>query len=229
MKKVICLVAVFILLFSTAYADEEFLSVYDEGDIISAPVEKYILTQNRQLSEDTEARIIIATDKTTGELSVAEYARKLYDELEVGAIGRKNSIFIFMCESAEDYHIIISPGISAALTEEKSQEILINCMEEDFGKGNFDDAVIKTFNGFALWYADKYDVKLSITEDMSEYRDIIRTENNERTLKTILIVVLVVLILVSILWTVVYIRRKRRMDQLRKKRQERRKRYMHIG
>ncbi len=228
MKKVICLITVFILLFSSAYAEDDFLSIYDEGEIISEPVEKYILTQNRQLSEDTGARIIIATEKSTGELSVAEYAEKLYDDLEVGSIGRKNSVFIFMCESAEDYHIIISPGISAALTEQKSQEILINCMESEFDKGNYDTAVIKTFNAFASWYDDKYGVPLNITEDMSEYRDIIRTENNERTLKTILIIVLVVLSIVVILWITARIRTRRRMDKLRKKRQERRKHYMRI-
>ena len=229
MKKVICLITVFILLFSTAYAEDEFLSVNDEGDIISAPVEKYILTQNLRLFEDTGARIIVATEKSTGELSVAEYAQKLYEELEVGSIGRKNSVFIFMCESVEDYHIIISPGISATLTEEKSQQILIDCMETEFAKGNYDNAIIKTFNAFALWYADKYGIEPDITEDMTEYRDIIRTENNERTLKTILIVILVILGIVAILWTVSYIRKRRRMDKLRKKRQERRKHYMRIG
>lgn len=228
MKKIICILTVFIMLFSVAYADDEFLSVYDEAGIISEPVEKYILTQNSMLSEDTGARIIIATEKTTGELSVAEYAQKLYEDLEVESIGRKNSIFIFICESADDYHIIISPGISAAITEQMSQDILVSYMEPDFDKENYDVAVVKTFNAFASWYAEKYGTELAITEDMSEYRDIIRTENNERTLKTIIVVILVILTVIVILWIAIYIRRRRRMDKLRKKHQERRKRYMRI-
>ena len=104
MKRIFSIILAFVLMFSTVYAEEDFLSVYDGGKIISPAVEKYILTQNILLSEETEARIIVATDSATGELTVTEYARKLYEDLGVGYIGRKNTIFLFLCEPADDYH-----------------------------------------------------------------------------------------------------------------------------
>ncbi len=228
MKRIFSIILAFVLMFSTVYAEEDFLSVYDGGKIISPAVEKYILTQNILLSEETEARIIVATDSATGELTVTEYARKLYEDLGVGYIGRKNTIFLFLCEPADDYHVIVSEGISAALTTEQAQKILIECMEADFDKGNIDEAVIKTYNAFANWFCDKYGTELLLTEDMKEYKDIIRNETNERNLKVFLIVFLVLSLVFGFLWVVGHIRRKRRMDKLRKKRQERRKRYMKI-
>ena len=76
MKKIISILILITLLFTTAFADEDFVSVYDENKMISAAVEKYVYVQNKNLSEKTGARIVIATGKSTGELSVPEYAEK---------------------------------------------------------------------------------------------------------------------------------------------------------
>lgn len=228
MKKIISILILITLLFTTAFADEDFVSVYDENKMISAAVEKYVYVQNKNLSEKTGARIVIATGKSTGELSVPEYAENLYKKLDVGSIGRKNSVFLFLCESTKDYHVIVSPGINASLTNQEAQKILAENLEKPFEKAQYDKAVIDTFNAFAIWYADKYGIALNITDDMSEYKDIIRTENNEKTLKTVLTVFFAVALTVGTLWYFAYKNRKKRMERLRKKRQERRKRYMAI-
>jgi len=129
MKKLLMIFTVFILIFTCAHAEDEFLSVVDTADMISAPEEKYIFTMNKVLSETTGARIVVATAESTGELSVVEYAASLYDELGVGRIGRKNCVFLFLCEGAEDYHVIVSNGISASLTNDYAQKILVEYME----------------------------------------------------------------------------------------------------
>ncbi len=230
MKKLInfLLILILIILFIPAEAKDEFLSVYDEGSVISDPVEKYILTKNKLVFDETEGRIVVATAINTGELSVAEYATKLYDELGVESLGRKNNVFLFICEGSNDYHIIISEAISSVLTESMAQTILVDNMEEAFGRGDYDKAVIKTFNALAEWYAEKYAFNAELTEDMSAYQDIIRIEKEERQLKTILIVILVICTLAGALWIAIWIRRKKRLTKLQKRRQERRKRYMAI-
>lgn len=228
MKKFLMFLIIAVMVFTVGYADDEFLSVCDNGNMLSPSTEKYIYTLNKALSDKTGARVIVATDKSTGELSVPEYARKLYDELGVAQIGRKNCVFLFLCQTADDYHVIVSNGINASLTDRKAQNILIECLENSFSVGKYDDAAIKTFNGFAQWFCDKYGIELDLTEDMREYDNIIRTETNRRTLKTVLIVLLAVAVAGSLGGYVVYSRRKKRMEKLRKKRQERRKRYMQI-
>lgn len=228
MKKLINFLLILIMLFIPADAKDEFLSVYDEGALLSAPVEKYILTKNKLIFDKTEGRVVVATAISTGELSVTEYATKLYDELSVASLGRKNSVFLFICEESKDYHIIISESISAVLTGSMAQSFLADNMEEDFAKGDYDKAVIKTFNALADWYAEKYAFDADLTEDMSAYQDIIRIEKEEKQLKTILIVILVICTLAGSMWIAIWIRRKKRLTKLQKRRQERRKRYMAI-
>lgn len=231
MKKfLILLILIFSFTANTVYAssDEEFLSVADGGGILSEAVERYIYTQNKLLSKKTGARIIIATAAETGELSVNEYARRLYDELGVSHIGRNNSVFIFICSEDKDYSLIVADGINAALTDSYAQKCLVDYMEEDFDKGDYDEAVVKTFNAFGAWYADKYKADLEFTEDMSEYNSIIKTEKKRKRIKTALVAVMAACIVIFVISALIRRRRKKRIEQLRKKRQERRKRYMQI-
>jgi len=228
MKKAISILMCILFLFTTAYAEDEFLSIQDEAAMISPDVERYVLTQNKHLSEETGARIIFVTDKTTGELSVVEYTQKLYDDLDVASYGRKNCILIFMAEEAQDYHIIISDSISAALPRHEAQKILVNNMEADFEKGNYDKAVVKTYNAFAEWYCEKYNVELELTENMNAYKNIIETEEKERELMKVLMVILLVSVVLGVLYFFARMRRRKRILMLKKRRQERRKKYMQI-
>ncbi len=227
MKKLFLFILIISLVSSVNVSarEEEFLSVWDAGSMLSEEAERYIYTQNKILSEKTGARIIIATAIETGELNVTDYAEKLFDEMEIKSIGRNNSILILLCKEEKEYCIKLSDGISAALTESYAQSCLSQFMEEDFAKGNYDDAVIKTFNEFANWYAKQYAVKLSLTEDMSDYKSIIKTEKERKLLKNVLITVGTVLAAGGALYALIHFRRKKRMQRLLKKRQERRRRY----
>lgn len=227
MKKLFLFILIISLVSSASVCarEEEFLSVWDEGSMLSEEAERYIYTQNKILSEHTGARIIIATTAETGELSVTEYGQKLFDDMDIKSLGRNNSILILLCKEEKEYCIKLSDGISAALTDSYAHKCLSQFMEEDFAKGSYDAAVLKTFNEFANWYARQYAVKLSLTEDMSDYKSILKTEKERKLLKNILITFGVILACCGALYTFIRIRRKKRMQRLLKKRQERRRRY----
>ena len=227
MKKIFLFILIISLVSSVSVSarEEEFLSVWDGGSMLSEEAERYIYTQNKIISEKTGARIIIATTLETGELTVTGYAQKLFDDMGIKSIGRNNSILILLCKEEKEYCIKLSDGISAALTEGYAQSCLSQFMEDDFAKENYDDAVLKTFNEFANWYAKQYAVKLSLTEDMSDYKSIIKTEKERKLLKTVLITLGVILATGGALYALIHIRRKKRMQRLLKKRQERRRRY----
>lgn len=227
MKKLLVFILIISMLSSvTAFADdEEFTSVSDGASMLSEATERYIYTQNKILSDKAGARVIIATATDSGELSITEYADKLYDEMGIGHIGRKNSVFILLCRDENDYCIKVSDGISAALTDSYAQSCLAECMEKDFAKENYDKAVIKTYNRLASWYAKQYDIKLSLTEDMSDYKNMIKTEKERKLLKNVIIISLVVIVVVGGLYALIHFRRKKRMKDLLRKRQERRRRY----
>ena len=231
MKRIVCLLIAFVILsLPSVYAreEEDFLSVTDGASILSEEVERYIYTKNKLLDEKTGARIIIATATDTGELSVNEYARELHKNLGVSGIGRNNGVFVFICSSDKDYTLIVSPGINAALTDSYAQKCLVEYMEADFENGNYDEAVVKTFNAFGRWYNDTYDTDISFTEDMTEYKSIIRNEKQRKSIRRVAVVSIWVIVIGVLFTLIIRYRRNKRMEKLRKKRQERRKRYMEI-
>lgn len=229
MKKLLNILISFSILFTFAYAAEvpDTISVHDNAGILSSSTEKYILTQNEALSKSCGAKIIFLTDDTTDELSTNEYANFIFKEWNIEKIGRSNSVLVFMCPEKNDYIVLVSDGISAALTKVFANECLVKYMEPDFAKKNYDEAAVKTYNAFAGWYNDNYNkVELSLTEDLSEYEAIVDYEEKVSRRKTISITIIIVLIAVAALSTSIYVRRKMRMKRLQKRRIERRRRYM---
>lgn len=228
MKKIVIM---FLLIFSVvtvntyAKKTEEFISTLDYAGIISDSAERYIYTQNKTLFKKTNARVVFATAEDTGEISAYDYAKELYDSLGIKNIGRNNSVFVFLCPGEKDYCIIVSDGISATLTESYAQKYLVKYMEKDFDKGNYDDAVIKTFNAFAQWYQEQYRTELDLTEDMGDYDDIIKNEKRMETIRKVVIIFAIVIAFVALCIFTGRRRRRKKEEKLLKKRQERRRRY----
>ncbi len=228
MRKLILIVMViFSLLTVNTYAKktEEFTSTIDYANIISDSTERYIFTQNKTLFKKTNARVIFATASDTREMSAYDYAKELYDNLGIKKIGRNNSIFILLCPDEKDYCLIVSDGISATLTEAYAQKCLVEYMEKDFEKGNYDDAVIKTFNAFAQWYQDEYRTELDLTEDMGDYDDIIKNEKRIEKIKNIVVISTSAIVVIVLFALIGRYRRRKKEEKLLKKRQERRRRY----
>lgn len=230
MKKLLAIILIIISLFTQNVfaAEEEFLSVVDNASMLSEASKRYIYTQNKKLDKYTGARIIIATQENTGELSVNEYAAEYYDGLGIENIGRNNSVFIFICKSTDDYAVIVSDGISAALTKELAEQSLVDYMEPYFNKGDYSGACVSIYNAYAQWYADKYNISLDLTEDMREYDYIIKTEKQKKQRTTIFIVIAAIGAVFGLFSYLSRRREKKVEEKLRKKRQERRKRYMQI-
>ena len=230
MKKLISVMLIVIcLLTQVAFAaEEEFLSVLDNASMLSESVKRYIYTQNKILDKETGARIIIATEESTGELSVNEYASELYDNLGISAIGRNNGVFLFICKSTKDYAVVVSEGIGASLTKKYAEQCLVDYLEPYFDEGDYDGACVSIYNAYAEWYAEKYNINLDLTEDMVEYDTIIKTERQKKQLTTVFLVIAGVGAVVGLFSYLSHRRRKKVMEKLRKKRQERRKRYMQI-
>jgi len=218
----ICILTSFVAM---AKSNDEFLSVRDDASMLSEATERYIYTQNHALGKKTDARIIVATIETAGEMSTYERAREIYDALGVHRIGRNNSVFILLCKEDKDYSIIVSDGINAVLTDSYAQKCLGECLEPDFAKGKYDDAVIKTFNAFANWYETEYNTSLELTEDLADYDAMIKNERRMELVRTIITIVLSAAAFVGAIWAIVRYRHRKKMQRLLKKRQERRRRY----
>lgn len=229
MKRILNIIILIICLCICAHASEipENVSIHDNADVLSPATEKYIYTQNEELSQKCGAKIVFLTDNSTGENSVKDYASLIFDKWGIKSIGRENSVFVFMCPQKNDYTVLVADGISAALTNMYAEECLVNYMEDDFNEKNYDGAAIKTFNALASWYNENYNnVELSLSEDMSEYEAIVDSEEKEAHRKTISTTLAILIAIAAVIVISTRIKKQIRMKKLEKRRIERKKRYM---
>lgn len=234
MKKIF---SVFILIFlllpniSVIASDvPEEISVNDNAGVLSRSAEKYIASQNKLLSKACGAKIVVVTENPPKEMSVNEYAQLIARQWHINSIGRSNSVLILMAPAARDYAVVISDGISEALTDVYAQNCLINFMEPDFAQKRYSDAAVKTYNGIAEWYNKNYNnVSLKLTDDISKYKKMVETEKEEENRRTKIRISSVIAVIIVCAAAVMYIRKRIRIMKLRQKRNERRKRYLDLS
>ncbi len=199
----------------------------DKASVISEAAERYIDTKNAELSKKCGASIIIATVKSTGELSMSEYAQSLSKAYRLNSGEKSNSVLILFCIEKKDYTVIVADGISASLTAKEAEKFLAEYAEKDFAKKNYTKSAIKTYNGIASWYNENYtNLKISLSDDISEYEAAVENEHiqehrhalNRKIILTVTIITLLVILL--------YTKRRMRLIKARKKRNERKLRYM---
>ena len=219
----------FIFLIPAAASASPLISTFetDGAQVISKAAERYIDTQNRALSKKCGAQIIVATVKSTGELTLAEYADELYKNLGMKSFEKSNSVLIVMCTGKRDYTVIVSDGISRALTMSYAERCFAEYMEKDFSKKDYSADAVKTYNGFAKWYNDNYNnVSLEITDDLSEYESIIDSEEKKQHRRIVNRSAAVAVSVLAFVIIIMYVRRRLRIVKAQRKRRERRMDYL---
>lgn len=228
MRKLFFLIALILTIPCSAYAASAVRAAdADKANVISEAAERYIDTKNSELTKKCGASIIVATVKSTGELSMNEYAQSLVKTYRLNSQNKSNSVLVLFCIDKKDYAIIVADGISASLTAKEAEKYLAEFAEKDFSKKNYSTSAIKTFNGIAEWYNEHYNnLDISLSDDISEYEKAVETEHqnehrhalNRKIIFTVTIVALIIIFL--------YTKRKMRLIKARKKRNERKLRYM---
>lgn len=230
MKKFICtllfLSALTLPIFGFA-ADIISASETDNADIVSEACERYIDTKNKELKDKCGASIIIATVKSTGEYSLNEYAKDIFKNYKLNSVGKSNNVLVVFCTEKKDYTIMVSDGISGVLTMQKAEKILSEYTEKDFSAKKYSNAAVKTYNGIAKWYNSTYNqLQIKLTDDMSEYETAVKNEHQSehRRIVNRKIAISSILIIAAIIF--LYTKRKLRLIKAKKKRNERKLRYM---
>ncbi len=176
MKKFLCSLLFIIVLLSFlclhtfAHAKPEQISINDFSGVISDTLKEYITAKNDILFEKTQAKIIFVTTEDTENLSINEYAQKLYSDWNVGYIGRKNSIFIVIDTEKSEYAFVRGKGIRYALPETEIYQYMINHFEPHYSAGSNDKAVMSLYNALGRWYEDQYNgLSLSLDDNIDSY------------------------------------------------------------
>lgn len=199
----------------------------DAAHIISKAAERYIDTKNKELSSKCNANIVIATVNSLSELTIGEYAKELFKTYRLNSGKKSNSVLVVFCTEKNDYTVVVADGISGSLTMQTAEQYLTEYTEKDFAKKNYSKAAVKTYNGIAKWYNDNYNnLDISLTDDISEYAAAVKSEQQNQHRRAVNRKIILSVTAAAVLIILFYTKRRMRLIKARKKRNERKLRYM---
>lgn len=118
--------------------------VADEAGVLSESTIRQIKKTNKELGDSVGVTIAVCTVKTTDGEPIADYARELFTEWEMG-----EGVLLLIAAEDKNYYLVQSTGIDDSITNEDLTLIRDGYLEVDFAAGNIDSGVIKTVSKLA--------------------------------------------------------------------------------
>ena len=208
--------------------------VLDEKGVLSDQTCAHIDAINASLFAQTGAQIAVEVISTTGNTKIGDYTAQEFNRLGVGSAERNNGILLVLAldnyykgQPGGDYYVGWGKGFST--NEGDSINSIMNSnMEFDFVKGNYDGAVLSTFDALTKYLADGYGVKVkenyipAVQDTYSSIGGDYRSESSgyfEPTASSLLGQAIMMLLVLLVIWVL--------LDRMRYNRY--RRRYMRPG
>lgn len=129
----------------------DFVSVYDEADVISAAGEQNLQERNADLMSNFNSMIAVVTVNESAE-NLGQFALDYAD-----SIGLSASDFIVVLDiSGDNYWLVQGAGLVDVFTDQDCSDYAWDYMENDFALGYYEDAVLNLVDGLADWYYDNW-------------------------------------------------------------------------
>lgn len=139
--------------------------VYDEAGVLSEESENYISSKNAKLSAATDAEIVVAAIKTTGNMPINEFALNMYIDWSIGDSGKLNGVLVLLVIDDDKYWVVQGTGIEDKLTSGKIRTMFDNCLEPYFAAKDYDKGAVGIFDLLIKEFEEIYDVDLNEVKD----------------------------------------------------------------
>lgn len=160
-KRILACVAVFamvMLQITSVFAaidipDSSEYYVNDYMNVLSPRTKMTINKKNAQLGQGAEI-VIVTTDYINTDTE--EFAYQLFNQWGIGDSVRNNGVLIVLVVSEGKFWITPGTGVEDILNPSVLSYLIYDYLEEDFDKGNYDQAVKNTFNMIYEILASRY-------------------------------------------------------------------------
>ncbi len=124
-------------------ADVPFLTgrVVDNAEILQPVTRSKLTIALRAHEQHTTDQIVVLTVPTIGDMSVEEYATKVFETWKLGMKGKDNGVLIVIVPQDRKMRIEVGYGLEGTLTDVASSRIIRNLMTPQFKAGNYDKGV----------------------------------------------------------------------------------------
>ncbi len=176
MMKKIFLVLVLVLFpfncFALVTPTDDFY-INDYANILSDDVEQYILSRSVDLESKTGAQIVVVTVNNLEEISLEDYATKLFREFEIGDSVENNGLLLLLSLEEREFRVEVGYGLEGVLTDgltgRYQDEYIIPYLKND----DWDTGLKTGYTAFYKKLCDYYEIDALddtiIITDFDEY------------------------------------------------------------
>ena len=155
------------LLVINAWADipspNRYFYVYDEPSVLSLTTEDHIVTENERLYTACGAQIVIACVNTTGDMDIADFADRMFNQWKIGSSAENNGVLVLMSIDEDDYYAVQGRGLENLLSSGTLKLMLDRYLEPHFARKDYDAGALAIFDALRDFVAQIYPAAASLT------------------------------------------------------------------
>lgn len=214
-KKLITSMLLVLLMFFSplvSWADDSLINktdifyVNDKANVLDRSLEEYIVSVNTNFSDTAEnPQVVVVTVPTLGDMSIEEYAYKLFEKYEVGEKNYDNGVLILLAPNEREIRIEVGYGLEGAITDSKSGAIIDESIVY-LSENDFTSAIEMIFNNICNEIALEYEYDSSIFE-VSDDMHLVDFSNTKREItpkETVGIIILFFCFIILLMWDFYY-------------------------
>ncbi len=115
--------------------------VVDHAEIFDAPFEVALTERLRQLEDETQVQLVVATTPDLEGYSIADYSYNLANSWGIGSAERDDGLLVLLAPSERTVRIEVGFGLEASVRDEEAAEIIQKDMLPRFRKSDFEGGV----------------------------------------------------------------------------------------
>lgn len=201
-KKVICLILLFLLLLSinslAVVSPTKDFFVNDYAGVLTEETKKYIIETNNELQQKTGAQIVVITLSNLEGKSIEEYATEVFRKFGIGDSEKNNGVLL-LCSTAERlFRIEVGYGLEGTLTDGKTGMIQDEYIIPYLKNNDYDQGIKNGFNAILNEITNEYDIKISSQEEAQKINNV-STLTSEESRRIIIAVMIVMTMIFSII------------------------------
>lgn len=172
--------------------DKQDVFVYDEANLIEDTAEKNLNELLVTLEEKTTAEFAVISIPSLNNMTIEEYAVKLFNTLGIGKKGKDNGVLLLFSKTDNKVRLEIGRGLEGCLNDSKCGRILDNYFVPYREEGNYTDAANLTTNAVINVISEEYEITIDGVENL----DIPEEDDGMPIWLIILLIALLILIVI---------------------------------
>lgn len=171
--------------------DKEDVFVYDKDNVIDDDIERELNNLLVELEHRTQVEFAVISIPSLNDLTIEEYANKLFNTLGIGKKGADNGLLLLFSKTDNKVRLEIGRGLEGCLNDGKCGRILDNYFVPYRAENKYSEATKLTVNAVLSVISEEYDIQIEGVENVTIPED-------DESLPTWLIVLLIILLVILI-------------------------------